>query len=174
MNQQMALDELIDDDVLDTSNWTDYQIALAAESIHKGYVLINLPSRFVMRALGRTSEHVEIYNYDCYLREHWGHPADSIFCGNREVYKSGALRVKDWVLSVTPEDQLQAYDEYSFRRYLYHHLMEKKRGSKSPYNPPKFWRNGVEIAPPYAEPEVNTLISDWENWYSSEYLKGRS
>ena len=173
MNQQMALDELIDDDVLDTSHWVHYEIALAAGYIHKGYAFFGLPSQVVKEVLGRKLEDREIYNYDCYLREHWGHSADSICCGSHEIYKRGAFEVKEWVLAVTPEDQLQVYDERAFQMYLYHHLKEKRKGSKSPYNPPEFWRNGIQIGLPYTEIEVNSLISDWENWYDNELLKGR-
>lgn len=147
MLNQMTFDEI------NTSNWADWQIALAAETIHKGYSFFHLPSYMVKEVLGRPLESREIWSYDCYLLEHWGHPMDSICCGSKEVYRRGAIEVKEWVLRVTPEDQLTAIDRRRYRIWL----QSSMKYSDMPE--PTFWRNGIEVGCPYSEYEIEGLIN---------------
>lgn len=137
----------------EVSIWVDYRVVIAAESIHKGYGLFHLPSYMVKEVLGRPLDSGEIWSYDCYLREHWGHPEDSICCGSKEVYRRGAIEVKEWVLRITPEDQLIATDRKRYRIWL--------QGSMKYADMPEptFWRNGVKVGCPYSEDEIEELVS---------------
>lgn len=107
---QMTLDEVLKPQV-DTSDWVHYEIVIAADSILNGYPFFSLPSGLAKDVLGRVRDTHEIYNYDCYLRGHWGHAPNSIGCGKREVYKTGALELAIWVVEITPDSQLKAYIE---------------------------------------------------------------